>query len=783
MVVLEYTHSDYSIRISTSDISGAWLKFKGRVDAPETYAKYQADPAGALRLYDYATLALSEIIPQESWGAMRPVFFETNDYSISIRFNHLAAGKEPRIMHPDKDVEAMFNYIPLEGGGILGSTLHFLNEPGRFDLTFAYENEDGSARTAALGFDVVSPKLDTKKDLNTIIQDIKAEYDDLVFRYLTLTVREYSLGKEANNDLIWLSIFKQIIEKYIVAVRYILHAPHFKDTPIVEYQKPDRIKRWTNPLAEQYGNDRVRDWDAAARKYYRTEQVDTTLNTLENRFVKYTLRRIAERLRSVLRRIQRDNVSQSEISALDDYAKQLEILRRNSFFSPIGKFEGFRQESMVLQQRNGYAQIYRYWIMLQNGLALIDGDNAIGVQPVWKLYELWCFLEVKRMVEEVLGLDRHNPMDRGFISEETTKAFDPFKGGDLTGSTTYTNRDNGDLIEIGYQYSFENKVQEEGIRSMTVEQRPDIIMHIHKSNGFTLTYLFDAKYRVQGIDDDKVTDAKDYPVEDTLNQMHRYRDSIYYGRNERRLYSKEVIGGYILFPGRLDETACLQMIKNADYEHLPYYLKSIEYVNIGAFPLLPKDSSGILLKAFLHRIIIEEDLREQLDSSIPQKGLYYSHEDEGDNIIFACYKSPEHLDWIKRTMKYNLRLDKERRGAINLSNDFTHAKYLVLYAPCAHASSAIFGLTGESEIVTKDDLLESGYPSPNGKVYLTLFITDNIPNRLKQTEINLTGGLVDTSACIPQIIKYLNIVPPEMEFEQDGTFADDEFLASMNENQ
>ena len=767
MVVLEYTHSDYTIKVSTSDINGAWLKFKGRVDCPETYTKYQADPSGSLRLYDYATAALSDAIPFESWEAMWPVFFETNNYSISIQFNHLAAGKEPRIMHPDKDVEAMFNYIPLEHGGILDSTLHFLNEPGRFDLAFTYENEDGSVKTATFGFDVVSPKLDTKKDLNTIIQDIKAEYDDLVFRYLTLTVREYSLGKEANNDLIWLSIFKQIIEKYIVAVRYILHAPQFKDTPVVEYQKPDRIKLWTNPLAEQYGNDRVRDWDAAARKYYRTEQVDTTLNTLENRFVKYTLGRIGERLRSVLRRIQRDNVSHSEISTLDDYAKQLEVLRRNSFFSPVGRFEGFRQESMVLQQRNGYAQIYRFWIMLQNGLALIDGDNAIGVQPVWKLYELWCFLKVKRLVEEILGLDRHNPLDRKYISEDTSKAFDPFKGGDLTGSTTYTNQANEDRIEIGYQYSFENKVQSEGIRSMTVEQRPDIVMHIHKSDGFTLTYIFDAKYRVQGIDDDKEMIAKDYPVEDTLNQMHRYRDSIYFKQNDRNSYSKEVIGGYILFPGRLDEDKFARMIQTADYKNLPYYLKSIEFVNIGAFPLLPKESSGLLLKNFLKRIITEEDLHQQLDYSIPQKGLYYSYEDESDNVIFACYKNPAHLDWIKRTMKYNLRLDKNRRGAVDLSNDFTHAKYLVLYAKGDTSSSLIFKLTGESEVVTKEELLKTGYPNPNGEVYLIICITDDIPEGLKILPINLSGGPINTTECIPQIVKYTNFVPPKQEYEND----------------
>ena len=761
MVVLEYIHSDYSIRVSTSDITGAWHKFRVRVEEPDTYTKYHADSAGQLRVYDYETGQLSEPIPAESWTGMRPVFYETNDYSISIRFNHLASGTEPKVMHPDKDVEQMFNFIPMDGGGILDSTLHFLNEPGRFDLSFQYVNAEGVAKMADFGFDVVSPKLDTKKDLNTIIKDIKAEYDDLVFRYLTLTVREYSLGKEANNDLIWLSIFKQIIEKYIVAVRYILHTPHNRDVNVVEYQKPDRIRHWTNPLAEQYENDRAKDSAAATRKYYRTEQTDTTVNTLENRFVKYTLGRIGERLRSVLNRIQRDNVSQSEVESLDDYARQLEVLRRNSFFSPIGKFEGFRQESMVLQMRSGYAQVYRYWIMLQNGLALIDGDNSVGVQPVWKLYELWCFLEVKRLVEEVLGLDRHKAEDREFIQEDMAKAFDPFRGGDLTGSTTYTNKHNGDRIEIGYQYEFESRVKENGLQSLTVRQIPDIVMHIHKKNEITLTYLFDAKYRVQGIDDDQVMSAKDCPVEDTLNQMHRYRDSIYYKRSDHNSYAKEVVGGYILFPGRLDEEKYARMIEVADYDHLPYYLKSIEFVNIGAFPLLPKETSGLLLKKFLHRILIEESIHQQLDYSIPQKGLYYSYEDEGDNVIFACYKSPEHLDWIKRTMTYNLRLDKDRRGAVSLSNDFTHAKYLVLYAKGDRVSSLIYGLTGESEVVTKDELIESGYPEPGGKIYLNLEITEDIHPGLHDYVFQLANGFIDTQACIPQIVKYTNIIPPD----------------------
>ena len=119
-------------------------------------------------------------------------------------------------------------------------------------------------------------------------------------------------------------------------------------------------------------------------------------------------------------------------------------------------------------------------------------------------------------------------------------------------------------------------------------------------------------------------------------------------------------------------------------------------------------------------------------------------------------------------MKYNLRLGKDRLGAVSLSNDFTHAKYLVLYAKGATKADIVFGITGDSEVVTRDELLETGYPEPGGKIYLTLNLTENIhPNLLRKT-FYLAGGLIDTIACIPQIVKYVNILPPDEMFNDVG---------------
>jgi len=625
MELLQYKYHDaYTIQAGSTDIGLSWRKFKARAKKlpPEQYCNYVMASGGTLQVYNVDTQRMEDVA-EADWKQARPVFFEDHKYNLTLTF--FDAVDEPRIIHPNEDVEAMFNKVQTASGEyIISSSLDFLNQPGHFALEFAYKNKIGEYIQHKVEFDVLSPKLDTKHDLDVIIQQIRAEYGDLVFRYLTLTFQQFEMGREANNELIWLSVFKQIVDNYVQAVRFIIHQPHNKMRQYEEYIKAERIKGWTPTLAERFSNDRLNDEEQALRKYYRTEQTETTLDTRENRFVKYTLQRITERLALLTKRLG-DGTSESEIANLKEKQDELEMLRRHSFFRGIGLFDGFRQQSMVLQQRSGYSQVYRYWIMLQNGLDLIQGDTSVGVQPIWKLYELWCFLKVKQLVCKVLGIDVHNKEHlEKYVHEDTQNAFDLFNGGSLSGHITYTNPMNGDLVEVGYQYSFGRKGDEHEMRSATIEQRPDIVMHIHKrERDITLTYLYDAKYSVCGDDDPTLGNVQDEPKPDTINAMHHYRDAIYYGKRGEKRFSKEIIGGYILFPGRMDEATLQEKLQNRD-NSLPYFLKSIAEVNIGAFPLLPNEESGLLLENHLRKVLLDESIIEQLEVSVPQRGLYYT---------------------------------------------------------------------------------------------------------------------------------------------------------------
>ena len=113
-------------------------------------------------------------------------------------------------------------------------------------------------------------------------------------------------------------------------------------------------------------------------------------------------------------------------------------------------------------------------------------------------------------------------------------------------------KDGVELAELIYNpKSSERENSSVGIKDLvvpTVPQKPDIVLQLTKSDlqeGMKTTYLFDAKYRIDGKDKNGV----DVPPEDAINQMHRYRDAIYYKDYQSDTLKKEVIGGYILFPG------------------------------------------------------------------------------------------------------------------------------------------------------------------------------------------------------------------------------------------
>lgn len=729
MEVLSFKSENVEITANTTaDMANCWRRFRARVgERASTYCDYHSTLPGSLSLVKSPGFALQDVgIPDsKEWKDEPPVFYETATYNIGIYLTDIEAA--PCVIHKLKEVVELFSVIKVsEHKWLMSAPLSFVNEPGIFELSFKYKPCGRAERTDTLTFRVVSPKLDTKDDYNHILAEINAQYNEIVFQYLTLTLQNLHRGGKSNNDVVWLSIFRNIAKDYDRWVWYIVNKPHLRHSREVRFDRADRIKRW-NPAMEEHYAEVERD-GRLEREYFRHEETIHTHDTRENRFVKFTLDRISKRLASIVATIkaknerakEADKVAESELVELDGYVSSIFRLANSKLFRGL-RGEPLRSESMVLQKRTGYAQVYRYWLLLQKGIELFEGANAIGVRPIWELYELWCFLKMRQMVADILGLHFDNSDE---IIENPMPMVKPFEDNNQE-HTIFYNCADGSKARLHYQHTYSRRTAE--VHTATTENRPDIVLTIVKPDGFELTYLFDAKYRL--LDDSRLNQedreelngahGADTPPADAINQMHRYRDAIYYGSDRQTHTAKEIIGGYILFPGRGDNESVRKR----------FFYKSIETVNIGAFPLLPDASDpsneGTLLYEFLTKILTAPLAIDHIKDAIPQKGLQYlpSEQPAVKDLVLVGYYKTEQWEAIVNNRLYYVPAALGK-GSINLVSGFEKTKYLLLHHD---QSRLLVRLKGDGPKFYPKAALEALGFTPADEYYLGFEIKDFSP--------------------------------------------------------
>lgn len=719
-VVLKLEHDDYEIIIRTQDISYSWEKFKGRinstrrtnsdVDAPEAYCDYTCNDDCEISLYNpilRKTLKAEDderLAEGREWRGLWPVIFETCKYQVRLVFHHLDIDSIPEIRHVRKDIEDSFFYDQNGSDKTLTGELDFLNEPGVFRLEFGYQKE-GKQRDCYFTFDVVSPKLDTKHDYPSLLKEVNDEYQDVIYRYLSITIQQFSRG-HINNDATWMQAFQSVVDDYVKNVKKVIQNPHSQVVNIRSSRKAENIKYWSPELEERYGE--VEAEDKLEEFYFSYNDSCSTQDTMENRFVKHTLQSIGRKLNAVITTVlgnTQEELSERHRLQWIDYQHKIRKMLKHPFFKAIGRFDGLKQESLVLQSRSGYQHIYKDWLKLKRGIDLYRGAANIGTLQIWEIYELWCFIKMKKLVADVMGIDKNKPDYNQLVTEPMGTLLNPFTNSSLEHVVQYLypkpkegddkkrieqlRAHEGDIVTLHYQHTFNRTSNEReggmGIHTATTEQRPDIVLNITKESGeVVLTYLYDAKYRVindktldkdfeeQDIEEQVALAGGDYPPTDAINQMHRYRDAIYYSKEHDRYRSKEIIGGYILFPGRGDDE---QVSKR-------YYSTSVKEVNIGAFPLLPnanKQFEGSLLREHLSNILMEKTtVGSHVEKAKPQRTLAYVTEDEkagivNDLVMVAIAGNDQKRQWAFDNCWFNIPLDKIADSPI------MQAKYLLLY--------------------------------------------------------------------------------------------------------
>ena len=494
-------------------------------------------------------------------------------------------------------------------GNIWYGPVEYGNEVGRSEFSFSYERS-GVPKRYSVGYDVLSSKLDYRRDWKTLVAAVEDEYRMLSYDFLKKTHSSFADNPEGDtSDRIWWEVFARQRTEFLEACRMILDRPKTRCRRRTEFRRADQIvhvpPEIENEIAEHCGE---------TARLYRVEIDDASRDTPENRFFKHAVESVAERHATLARRV-RDEVYKRHADAeflesIRDTEEELAALRANPFFRGVGEWEGFKQVSLALQQGIGYSDVLRIYGILEAMYSLSEGLYRLETKDIAQLYEIWCFIEVKNRVAALLG-----------IPPKDVKHKNRSELGEMFGSEMRTDKHSRILLEKGdtrLELFYNPKTTESGGSGIEDTeaptggaQKPDIVLQLVRKfdgkDGFRVTYLFDAKYRIDGH-----RENVDTPPEDAINQMHRYRDAIYY-KDTRAIspgLKREVVGGYILFPGNG---------RREDVEKA-YFTRSIDSVNIGALPLRPgNEANGQALQDFIARLLAKRTI-DQLLGTIPHKG-------------------------------------------------------------------------------------------------------------------------------------------------------------------
>ena len=680
----------------------------------------------------------------EEWDAF---FFENTDYPVyakahssDIHLLRFAIGKEQS------------QQVTAEDGIVFGS-VNFHNQVGRSNFQLYYL-KGGKKECLSFTTEVLSYKMDYRSDMRTVIRDIEEEFAMLSYSYLKETYLTFHTSNKKSTDLIWWQIFRDCFLKISEASRMIINNPKRRLQTSVRYERAERMPYMPAELENEY--EEFKDEPA---HLYRMEEMYLSKDTIENRFLKYALSNISDRFKRVLRNVlsvlNTDNIDlRNQIQGMNE---ELSSLTNDPFFRGIGAFKGFTQDSLVMKQAAGYRDVYEAWITLQCGYDLQEGVMQLEVKDISELYEIWCFIKVKNIVQHILREKATAQANGGKLEGDFIKTL-------IQGSrseVTFFEAENPEVQLASVMYNATTDDEEQltdesatsentdiaDTTSKTTEQRPDIVLRLSKTdNAIQYTYLFDAKYRRRDTSIPKSNGVEVPPV-DAINQLHRYRDAIYYTHASDEKLKREVIGGYVLYPGNLNKE---QFVNS-------YYHRSVDEVNIGAFPLKPgghwhdmykKDGSynETLLDINSSEDVLYQQIKTWLDDdhaaqtlmekAIPQKGLRYQDSSNGSGVALVMMENYEvkQKGFVNGKIAIPIKLTKNGKALLEHSGEFG---YVLFHTRNKDINKHLFQVNGNTRILYKDDAVSQGYyPVQQKDIELYVCADISLDRELNSSQLN-----------------------------------------------
>lgn len=472
-------------------------------------------------------------------------------------------------------------------GRMISGIINFKGDIGYSDLYVMVDGKEHLKVTV----EIFPTKIDYKEDYKALLKDVNDEIYNLAYGFLGRTY----LGAEINNKNIsnyneFYSILNYVYDKLLKSIDIIIDRPHHMLEKQYLVRKHSALKNSSNETLKwlEKRPHLIKNIDG---RYIPMEALQVkkciTVNTNENKFLKFILIRIVRKIDEFIKRYKEIYYNKENKSYRDEEViKKLttmknEIIRRSnmSFLKDVQADINFTSISLVFSMANGYRDVYKYYLMLQRGLNINSNILTLSMKDLPLLYEYWCFIKINSLLRrnyKLVTSDIINVNNNGIIVS--------LKKGKAS-TLVYEDELTKEKFKVMYNASCLSK---------TVNQKPDNVISFDKI-GYKKKYefIFDAKYKIEN--NNKYIERYNGigPKEEDINTMHRYRDAIVHENKKENKYDNCVSGAFVLFPLKDEES----------FREQRFY-KSIDEVSIGAIPFLP--SSTKLMDEFLNDIINDQ---------------------------------------------------------------------------------------------------------------------------------------------------------------------------------
>ena len=433
--------------------------------------------------------------------------------------------------------------------------------------------------------EVFPSKLDYSSDYEEILASVQDIMTGLAMEYLRSTYQTgTTLTVFQSTDLEWFIQLRSLIDELEKALNFIARKPlrglKRKQIPV----RAEKIKHINGRVLASVrrgtgqGGFTLTKNDIPVREYIYEDRPQSTLDTVEHRWLSRQLYLIQQRLNNLILEERQLNNTPRRRKALQELGDMRKRILRLQGLEPLAAAAGGDIPpgfaSLQLLRSPGYREAYQYCLALSLGLRIEGGPLQLSVKDLNLLYEYWCYLALLCIISEETG--QQIPVKELFAVQQNGLRVLLNRGREQR--VCFASEGEG-RITATYNPSFRGE-------AMLIPQRPDMVITLEKKDWPAMHLVLDAKYRLDASPDYINRYKSPGPPEDALNSMHRYRDAILELQKRSdgsTVQRRTVVEAAAVFPGGETE--------DSFYDSRLW--KALEQIGVGALPFLPANKEYV----------------------------------------------------------------------------------------------------------------------------------------------------------------------------------------------